>query len=90
MSYVDVYEPALIVKVRLLLLMVNVRVDELALSYTVSATIEAEMEHEPVVTKVTAPEDEFTVHTEVVELEYVIDPPPAEGVADIVGGESAN
>ena len=80
----------MIVSVRLLPLTVNVLVDEFALSYTVSAAIDAEMEQEPAATKVTTPEEEFTVQTDVVELEYVTDPPPAEGVADIIGGESAN
>jgi len=37
-------------------------------------------------TNVTPPLDELIVHTEVVELENVIEPLPADGVAVIVGG----
>jgi hypothetical protein len=44
----------------------------------------------PASTKVTTPEDEPTVQTPVVELEYVMVPLPAEGVANMVGGELAN
>lgn len=39
----------------------------------------------PASTNVTTPVDEFTVQTEVVELVYVIEPAPADGVAVIVG-----
>lgn len=48
----------------------------------------AEIVHVPVSTKVTTPEDELIVHTEVVELENVLSPAPALGVAVMVGGVS--
>lgn len=54
------------------------------------ASIVAESEHDPVSTKSTTPLDELIVHTEVVELEYVIEPLPAVGVAVIVGGVALN
>jgi len=44
--------------------------------------------HVPASTNVTTPVEELIVHTEVVELENVLLPAPALGVAVIVGGES--
>lgn len=41
-------------------------------------------------TNETTPLDELIVHTEVVELENVIEPLPADGVAVIVGGVALN
>ena len=90
-TYEDEYEPESILKVRAIngvLLMLNVLVDEAADAYPKCAATVAEIEQSPVDTKVTAPLDEFTVHTEEVELEYVIDPSPAERVANIVGALS--
>ena len=46
--------------------------------------------HVPASTNETTPDDESTVHTEVVELEYVFVPEPADAVAAIVGGVAAN
>lgn len=52
------------------------------------AAMDAVIVHVPELTKVTTPVDELTVHTDVVELEYDFEPPPAEAVEVIVGGVS--
>ena len=52
------------------------------------AAMDAVIVHVPALTKVTTPLDELTVHTDVVELEYDFEPPPAEAVEVIVGGVS--
>jgi hypothetical protein len=57
----------------------------LAVAYPRLAAIDAVSEQDPESTKVIAPEDEFTVHTDVVEELYVIVPAPSLGVARAVG-----
>ena len=76
------------VNVRDVALMVNERLDELAAAYPAFAVIEPVIVHVPASTNVTAPEEELTVHTEVVELEYDFVPAPADGLDDIVGAGS--
>lgn len=49
-----------------------------------------EIEHDPTATNVTTPLEALTVQIDVVLLENEIDPPPIDGDADIVGGESLN
>ena len=46
--------------------------------------------HVPASTKATNPDDEFTVHTEEVELVYDFVPEPALAVDVTVGGEAVN
>jgi hypothetical protein len=67
---------------------VKLRDDAVAAAYPLAAVIDEPMVHVPASTKVTTPLDELTVHIPVVELEndFVPDPTPADGVADIVGG----
>lgn len=50
------------------------------------AVIDDEIVHVPASTNDTTPEEELTVQTPVVELEYDFVPVPADAVADIVGG----
>lgn len=48
--------------------------------------MDAVIVHVPASTNVTTPVEELIVHTEVVELEYVFVPPPADGAEVMVGG----
>lgn len=65
----------------------NVRVVAVAEAYSPLWAIEAEIEQSPsLAPHATAPLDELTVQTLVVELEYVMVPEPADAVALIVGG----
>ena len=54
------------------------------------AAIDAVIVQVPAVTKVTTPVDVPIVQTEVVELEYDFEPPPADAVEVIVGGGSVS
>lgn len=85
------YDAELIVRVREVrdpVLTEKVRVEEVADAYPAFAAIVAEIEQSPSLTHATTPLDDPTVHTDAVELEYVMLPLPADGVADIVGGVS--
>lgn len=84
------YDPKSIVSVREVAVIVKDLLEEEADAYPALAVIEDEIVHVPASTNVTTPLDESTVQTEVVELEYDFVPEPADGVADIVGGESDN
>lgn len=64
---------------------VMVIADEVAATYVESVAIVAVIEHVPAVTNVTAPVEDPTVHTEVVELVYVFVPLPADAVLVNVG-----
>ena len=68
-EYADVYEPALIVNVREVAVIVKVLVFEFAAAYPRCATTDAVIEQLPASTKSTAPVEESTVQTVVVELE---------------------
>lgn len=54
------------------------------------AAIDAVIVQVPAVTKVTTPVDVPIVQTEVIELEYDFEPPPADAVEVIVGGGSVS
>jgi len=66
--------------------MVNEMEAEVADAYVPFAAIDAVIVQVPASTKVTTPDDELIVHTDVVELEYVLVPAPADAVEVIVGG----
>jgi hypothetical protein len=68
-EYEDEYEPASMVNVREVAVIVNVRVFEFAAAYPRCATTDAVIEQLPASTKSTAPVEELTVQTVVVELE---------------------
>ena len=76
----------------LVVVVVDVIVNEIDADVAVAcepfAEIDALIVHVPAATKVTAPLDESIVHTEVVELEYVFEPPPADAVEVMVGSPS--
>jgi len=66
--------------------MVNEMEAEVADAYVPFAAIDAVIVQVPASTKVTTPDDELIVHTDVVELEYVLVPAPADAVDVMVGG----
>ena len=66
--------------------MVNEMEAEVADAYVPFAAIDAVIVQVPASTKVTTPDDELIVHTDVVELEYVLVPAPADAVEVMVGG----
>ena len=76
------------VRVRDVEVIVNDRLDEDADEYPAFAVIDEEIVQVPASTNATTPDDELTVHTLDVELEYDFVPAPADADADIVGGES--
>ena len=67
--YDALYDPGSIVNVRDVAVIVKERDDDVASAYPAFAVIWDVIVHVPASTKVTAPDDELTVHTEVVELE---------------------
>lgn len=69
--------------------MVNEIADEEAAACEPLAAIDAVIVQVPALTNVTSPLDELIVQTDVVELEYDLDPPPAEAVEVIVGSGSS-
>jgi hypothetical protein len=64
--------------------------DDVAAPWEPLAAIDAVIVQVPAVTKVTTPVDVPIVQTEVVELEYDFEPPPADAVEVIVGGGSVS
>ena len=66
--------------------MVNEMEAEVADAYVPFAAIDAVIVQVPASTKVTTPDDELIVHTDVVELEYVLVPAPPDAVEVMVGG----
>ena len=87
-EYVDVYEPESILNVRDVAVIEKLMFEEVADAYGESAAIDALIVHVPAATNATTPEDEPTVHTDVVVLVKLFAPLPADAVLVNVGGEA--